>query len=107
MVAEIHVEYMGFKTDGSGRQYALRVRQATGEFHDFTLAIPLEAFVSHRARYQDAPEICYLKLRRELAACSEGLPASFLNVTDAELEEYRLAHAPKTPQRRPKPVPQS
>jgi hypothetical protein len=102
-MGDAHVEYLGFKTEGTGRQYTLRVRQPSGEFQDFTLAIALDAFIGHRARYQDAPEICFLKLRRELAACSDGMPASFLKVSDADLEEYRSAHAPKPPQRRPKP----
>ena len=102
-MAEAHVEYMGFTTEAAGRQYKLRVRQPTGEFYEFTLAIALDAFLSRRARYQDAPDICFLKLQRELAASPGELPASFLSVTDADLEEYRSAHAPRPPRRRPRP----
>jgi hypothetical protein len=107
MMKVAQVEYVGFKTEGAARQYTLRVRQATGESQDFTLAISTEAFLAHRARYQDAPEICFLKLQRELAASADSLPASYLSVTDAELEEYRTAHAPPSPRRRPKPAPVS
>lgn len=92
-----HVEYVGFTPAGAAREYTLRVRQAGGDSRDFILAIPNEAFLSGRVRYQDAPEICFLKLQREVIACGEGLPASHLKVTDAELAEYRLAHAPKPP----------
>jgi len=98
------VEYLGFAVRGAVREYALRVRHAQGEAHDFTLVIPNEAFVGHLVRYQDAPEVCFLKLQRELAACTDGLPASQLNVTDFDLEEYRVAHSPKTPPRRPRPT---
>lgn len=99
-----HVEYVGFTAKGVAREYRLRVRDATGDFHDFTLAIANEAFLSRRVRYQDAPEICFLKLQREVIGCAEGLPTTCLSVTDAELEEYRTAHTPKPPQRRPRPV---
>lgn len=101
-MAAAHVEYVGFKAGGSAREYRLRVRLATGDFHDFTLVIANEAFTARRARFQDAPDICFLKLQRELAACPEGLPEAYLRVSDVELEEYRSAHAPKPPHRRPK-----
>ena len=97
---DAQVEYVGFRTEGALRQYELRVRQPTGEVRDFTLAIPIEAFVAGRVRYQDAPEICFLKLQRALAASTDPLPVSHLGVSNAELEEYRAAHAPRSPQRR-------
>lgn len=79
------------------------MRAAAGDCHDFTLAIPNEAFISGRVRYQDAPDICFLKLQRELLACSSGLPALHMRVSDAELEAYRVAHAPRAPRTRPRP----
>lgn len=100
----IHVEYLGFSTEGKTRAYRLRARDGS-ETHDFVRAIPLEAFTTRRARYQDAPEICFLMLQHELAACAGTMPDAYLDVTDAELEAYRTAHAPKPSQRRPKPAP--
>jgi len=94
------VEYQSFTAGETTREYRLRVRRGA-EFHAFTVAIPNEAFVSGRVRYQDAPEICYLKILREMAACGEdSLPDRALVLTDQELDEYRVAHAPKTPGRR-------
>jgi len=98
-----HVQYVGFAAKPKAREYTLRVRLATADPRDFTLAIANEAFLSHRVRYQDAPDICFLKLQRELAALDGGLPDAYLSISDAELEEYRVAHAPKAPQRRPRP----
>ena len=100
-----HVEYLGFTTKGTAREYMLRVRQAGGDSREFTLAIPNEAFLARRVRYQDAPDICFLKLQRELAMRDGGLPAAYLSVSDAELAEYGAAHTPKPPQRRPKAPP--
>lgn len=94
-----HVEYVGFRAEGGVREYMLRVRQTNADSLQFTLIIPNEAFLARRVRYQDAPEICFLKLQRELLACSEGLPDARLTVTNADLEDYRTAHAPKPPHR--------
>ena len=96
----VSIRYMGFECTSQGRAYRLRV-DGVGDPRLFTVTIPNEAFVSGRVRYQDAPEICYLKIQREMAACGEdGLPEPALVMTDQELEEYRVAHAPKSPGRR-------
>lgn len=96
-----HVEYVGFSADDVYRRYTLRVRLATDETHDFVLMIPNEAFLSRRLRYQDAPEICYLRLQRDLTTYGEALPPDQQSVTDADIDEYRIAHAPKPPRQRP------
>lgn len=94
------VEYVNFTATEEMREYRLRVRQGA-DVHHVTVAIPNEAFLSGRVRYQDAPDLCFLKIQRELAAGEEGmLPALALSMTDEELEEYRVSHAPKTPRRR-------
>jgi hypothetical protein len=102
MIAQ--VEYVGFRTEGKAREYTLLVKRVGDDPRSFTLAIPTEAFIAHRLRYQDAPEICFIKLQRELAGCPDGLPEAYLSVTDSDLLEYRQSHTPKGPQRRPRPV---
>jgi hypothetical protein len=94
------VEYRDFTPGKATRVYHLRVRRGT-ELHEFTVAIPNEAFLHGRVRYQEAPDVCYLKMLREIATCGEDkLPARALSLTDQELDEYRVAHAPKNPARR-------
>jgi len=95
-------EYVGFTVNQTSRVYRLLVREPQGECHDFTVAITNRAFLSKRVRYQDAPEICFLKLARELIACPDSLPPSHMLVSDSELDEYREAHTKKPPQHRPK-----
>jgi hypothetical protein len=91
-----HVVYLGFKAEATAREYSLRIRNPGEADRDFVLVIANEAFLANRVRYQDAPEICFLKLQRELSLCLEGThPARRLKVTDAELEEYKAAHSPK------------
>jgi hypothetical protein len=100
-------EYKGFTVNEATRDYALRVTTPGAEARDFTVAISNDAFLAQRVRYQDAPGICFWKLQRELTLCPD-LAAARLAVTDAELEEYRLANAPPPVKPRPKyPVPSS
>ena len=99
-MTQAQVEYVSFRPTKKAREYLLSVRRGE-DVHEFTVAIRNEAFLSGRARYQDAPDICFLKLQRELAAVAEDkLPSRSLEITDEELEEYRVAHAPKESRRR-------
>jgi len=92
---EIVMQFGGFKAKDSVREYTFTVREQSTEPREFTLSIPNEAFDRHRLRYQDAPDLCSLKLRRELATASNHPSKSHFNITDADLEDYRGAHAPK------------
>jgi hypothetical protein len=103
MANEPRAEYVGFTVNERTREYQLQVMRPDGEPRQFTVAISNKAFLAHRVRYQDAPEICFLKLNRELDASGDGFPAPHMTITDAELEEYKAGHTPKTNKNRPKP----
>ena len=96
MTDKILVQYVGFQSAGLVREYTFLVREISCEPREFTLTIANEAFVSHRARYQDAPDICSLRLQRELAAHANRPPATDFIITNTEIEDYRSAHAPKS-----------
>jgi hypothetical protein len=99
-VSDVNVQYMGFEAKALVREYSFLVRQTLNETSEFTLTILNEAFNSRRVRYQDAPEICSLKLHRELATFSNHPPQTHYRISEIDLDEYRNAHAPK-----PKPSP--
>ena len=88
----IIVQYMGFEAQASVRMYKFLVREPETAPREFTLAIANEAFNSRRARFQDAPDICSLKLHLELAASSNHPLTSQFRISDAELEVYSTAH---------------
>src|SRR5437879_9286579 len=67
MSDRITVQYVGFEAKTLERVYIFSTLGAPDEPREFTLTILNEAFVSHRVSYQDAPNICSLKLHRELA----------------------------------------
>jgi len=91
------VKYVGFAAKAQFREYTFVVRGETSDPLEYTMSIANEAFVSHRARYQDAPDICSLRLHRELALIPNDPPTTYFCVTDAELAEYNEARKPKKP----------
>jgi len=94
MAGSIVVQYVGFEVKGLVREYAFVVLD-DGDRLQYTLTIANEAFVARRARYQDAPEICSLKLHRELDAHANHPPTKSFSLTDAELATYQDARKPK------------
>lgn len=91
----IVLQYLGFETKGALREYAFSLRGLGGESSSYFVTIPNEAFSAHRARYQDAPAICSIRLRRELASQADLPPHSMFSVTDEELAEYKDTHTHK------------
>jgi hypothetical protein len=95
MINEIVIQFGGFKDKCAVREYSFTVREQATEPREFTLTIPNVAFNERRVRYQDAPDVCSLKLRKELAATSNHPVMSHYDITDAELADYKGAHAPR------------
>src|SRR5260370_10650571 len=93
MSSEIIVQYIGFEAKRLTREYTFNVREA-GQEREFRLNIANEAFVSHRACYQDAPGICALRLDVELATYSNHPPLTQYDITGTELDSYRQARLP-------------
>ena len=91
----IVLQYLGFETKGALREYAFSLRGLGGESTNYFVTIRSEAFWAHRARYQDAPAICSIRLRREFASQAGLPPSSTFSVSDEELAEYKDAHTPQ------------
>jgi len=86
------IRYMGFRTTEDGREYVLSTTGG-GEPRVFVMMIPHQAFASRAARFQDAPDVCYARLARELALDADLVPGVRHVFTDEELIAYRDAHA--------------
>lgn len=99
MSDKVLVQYVGFEVNADARIYTFTVREAPDEPREFTLTIPNEAFSSHRARFQDAPTICSLRLHSELLNYSNHPPITHYSITNSELDEYRAAHLTKAHQK--------
>lgn len=90
------LQYVGFESKGAVREYAFTLRGTDGASSEYFVTIANDAFVAHRVRYQDAPDICSLRLHREFANRADHPPSTRFSVTDAELADYKGAHAPKS-----------
>ena len=94
MINSTNVQYVGFQAKTLSREYTFNVREG-GEQRAFTLSIENEAFTSRRARVQDGPNICSLRLRAELAGEAGAVVPLHFAITGAELDDFREAHSPK------------
>jgi hypothetical protein len=93
---DILVQFVKFEAKESAREYTFTVKEASGEPREFTLTISNQAFDARRVRYQDAPDLCSAKLRQELATYANHPPSTHYLITDADLEDYRSSHAPRS-----------
>jgi hypothetical protein len=94
MTENINVQYVGFQAKALVREYSFIVRLALNESREFTFTIANEAFGSHRVRFQDAPEICSLRLHRELAVFENHPPLAHYRISETDLDDYRNSHTP-------------
>lgn len=93
------MQYLGFQPKNEWREYSFQVRYAAEDIRDFTLTILNEAFTSHRVRYQDAPDVCSAKLRRELSANPNHPSHTVFAISDSELADYKAGHSSKASNR--------
>jgi hypothetical protein len=93
------VRYLGFRNTDLGRAYSLRV-DAAGTPRTITVTIPHTAFSARKARFQDAPELCFAKLQRALAEQTDLPDGLELVIGLEELDEYRDAQSRRVPERK-------
>ncbi len=94
MIPSTVVQYVGFQSKPLFREYTFNVREGV-EQREFTLSIENAAFASRRARFQDGPNICSLRLRTELAGAISQVAPLHYQITGAELDDFRETHSPK------------
>jgi hypothetical protein len=92
------VQFVGYEVLPLVREYRFTVRESKAEIREFTVTISNASFDGRRARFQDAPDICSLRLHRELAADPGHAANTNFQITDEELDDYRGRHTPKTSQ---------
>jgi hypothetical protein len=93
------IRYMGFACTSAGRAYSLRV-DGVREPRLFTVTLLAAAFDAREARVQDAPELCFAGLQRELATNADLPDGLEFVITPAEIDEYRDAQLRRSPDRK-------
>jgi hypothetical protein len=89
MSRSVVVRYAGFTAKPVVREYCFLVRDVSSEPREFTFTIPNQAFQSDRVRDQDSPNICSIKLHRELADWLNHPLKTHYRITELELNDYR------------------
>ena len=90
-----NIQYVGFKSKAIVREYGFLLRESSIEPHEITLTILNEAFRSHGLRYQDAPDLCSLKLHREMANSVDDPMKTHYRISGTELDNYRDSQSSK------------
>ena len=90
-----NIQYVGFKSKAIVREYSFLLRESSIEPQEITFTILNEAFHSHGLRYQDAPDICSLKLHREMANSVDDPLKTHYRISGTELDNYRDSHSAK------------
>ena len=88
----VNVQYVGFTAKAMAREYSFLVRETAVDSHEITFSILNEAFTSHRLSLQNGPDICSLKLHRELADSSNSPLKTHYRISETELDAYRDSH---------------
>ena len=91
----MQIQYLGFQTKPRGRDYTYLVIDPKSENRQFTFTISNQAFAEGRVPYQDAADLCYQKLLRDLGleTARQPLPRH-LKLSDGDLDDYRAKHRP-------------
>src|SRR5579871_2647987 len=100
MGESVFMEYHGFKSTTHGREYTFRVRFSPEDSREYTVTISNEVFASHLVSYQDGPNVCSTRLKRELTLSPDVPTGTSFLVDQKEIEEHRIrqqADAPKRP----------
>ncbi len=91
----MHIQYAGFQVQDHGRDYSYYVLDPPAASRHFTFTISDQAFAERHILYQDAADLCYQKLQKEiLAETEEPSMGSHRIVSDQELDAYRETHRP-------------
>lgn len=83
------IQYRGFAQAETSRVYNFVVTEGVEDARKFTVKILLTVFRTTALRFQDGPEICSDRLKRELAGeTGEARAASHLTINPDDTQNY-------------------
>ncbi len=92
----MNIQYLGFIVAATSRTYNFRVIDAPDETREFTLKVQSEVFRSTPLKFQDGPDICFARLKRELdGETQESRAEPNLDIGEQDIEEYLQRHYPR------------
>ena len=100
MSEAVLLEYMGFESTAEGRDYAFHVRFSAQDSRNYIVRIAREAFASRRVSYQDGPNVCSSRLKRELTANPDAPTGTSFLIDVGEIDDQKLRHIAEAAKRR-------
>jgi hypothetical protein len=91
----MYIQYVGFNGTAGSRAYDFHVIEAAREPRDFTVEIQSEAFGPSQLRFQDGPDICFVRLKKGLQEeTQEARAEGHLNINEQDVRVYLETHRP-------------
>ena len=96
----MNIQYLGFEQDLKCRRYRFRVIETLKEDREFQLTVENQDVVASKFKFQDIPDLCFSRLKRELACEKPGEFVALQSVVSAfELNQYIAEHYPSKKKR--------
>ena len=90
-----YIQYVGFNVGGGSRSYNFDVVGTAEEAREFTVKLQSEAFRPSALKFQDGPDICFRRVKRELEAETHDRHAqNHLEVGREEIQDYVERNSP-------------
>jgi hypothetical protein len=91
----VNIQYLGFEQDPKYRTYAFRVVETLKQDREFQLSVETQALATSKFKFQDVPDLCFSKLKRDLASeTAEQIVPLRIRVSEADLKQYIADHYP-------------
>ncbi len=92
----MNIQYVGFSVVATSRIYSFRAIRALEGLREFTVKVQFDTFRTTPLRFQDGPDICLTRLRRELERETQESHAKLnLQVEEQDVREYVQRHYPR------------
>jgi hypothetical protein len=103
MSGAVFMEYRGFTPTALGREYAFQVRFSPQDSREYVVTIAVAAFSSSRVSYQDGPNVCSSRLKRELAANPDVPTGTSFLIDEKEMDDHKLRQTSEDPKHKYRP----
>jgi hypothetical protein len=91
----VNIQFLGFEQDLRFRKYSFRVIETLKENREFQLSVETQAVTACKFKLQDIPDLCFSRLKRDLAAETIGEFVALQSlVSEMELIQYIAEHYP-------------
>ncbi len=96
----MNIQFLGFEQNLQCRTYSFRVIETLKQDREFQLSVDHQSLASSRFKFQDIPDLCFSKLKRDLAfETTEQIVPLRIRVSEDELKQYIADHYPSKTKR--------